>query len=51
MDTVNKNPIITWVDAVTGVQESRPMNEEELANYIAITESYALINFESTTKE
>ena len=46
MDIVSPNPIITWIDAVTGKEETRPMNEQELANYTAIMNSYALIDFD-----
>ena len=44
MATVSPNPIITWVDAVTGEEETRPMNEQELANYTALIESLPVIN-------
>lgn len=39
MATVKVNPLITWVDAVTGIEETRPMNEQELKNYLEIVES------------
>jgi hypothetical protein len=51
MAIVSPNPIITWVDAVTGIEETRPMNDEEFANYTAVLESYALIGFESEPQQ
>ena len=39
MATVKVNPTITWADALTAEIETRPMNEQELKNYLEIVES------------